>query len=229
MLVWPDTFTNYFTPEVGIAAVDIPERPLCCGRPLYDYGMLPTAKRWLRRILDDLREPIEVGVPVIGLEPSCLTVFRDELVNLFPDDVDAARLRAQCVTLADFLTARQYQPPRMNRQALVQVHCHHGAVLGFGTEAVLLRDMGLDLEIPDSGCCGMAGSFGFERGERYEVSQACGERVILPAVRSASADTLIVADGFSCREQIAQATGRRPLHFAQVLALAAESERSPNT
>jgi FAD/FMN-containing dehydrogenase/Fe-S oxidoreductase len=230
VLLWPDTFTNYFTPEVGIAAVGvleeagcrvrIPERPLCCGRPLYDYGMLPTARRWLRRILAELRDPIEAGLPVIGLEPSCLAVFRDELRNLFPADTDAIRLAGQSVTLAEFLAGRDYEPPLLNRSALVQVHCHHGAVLGYDSEKELLQRMGLEVTIPDSGCCGMAGSFGFERGQRYEVSQACGERVILPAVRAAPADTVVVADGFSCREQIGQATSRRPLHLAQVLRLA---------
>jgi Fe-S oxidoreductase len=230
VLLWPDTFTNYFTPEVGIAAVGvleeagcrvrIPERPLCCGRPLYDYGMLPTARRWLRRILAELRDPLEAGLPVIGLEPSCLAVFRDELRNLFPADADAIRLARQSVTLAEFLAGRDYQPPFLDRRALVQVHCHHGAVLGYDREKDLLQRMGLEVTIPDSGCCGMAGSFGFERGQRYEVSQACGERVILPAVRAAAADTVIIADGFSCREQIGQATSRRPLHLAQVLRLA---------
>jgi FAD/FMN-containing dehydrogenase/Fe-S oxidoreductase len=230
VLLWPDTFTNYFAPEVGIAAVEvledagcrvrIPDRPLCCGRPLYDYGMLPTAKRWLRRILADLRDPVGSGLPVIGLEPSCLAVFRDELGNLFPADTDALRLRRQSVTLGEFLSSRGYRPPRLERPALVQVHCHHGAVLGYGQEEELLRQMGLDLTIPDSGCCGMAGSFGFEHGQRYEVSQACGERVILPAVRAAPPGTVVVADGFSCREQIGQATGRQPLHLAQVIRLA---------
>jgi Fe-S oxidoreductase len=182
--------------------------------------MLPTAKRWLKRILAELREPLEAGLPVIGLEPSCLTVFRDELLNLFPADVDAQRLARQSVTLAEFLTSRDYRPGRLDRDALVQVHCHHGAVLGYRCERALLEQTGLGVRIPDSGCCGMAGSFGFERGRRYQVSQACGERVILPAVRAAPDDTVLIADGFSCREQIAQGTGRRPLHLAQVLSLA---------
>jgi FAD/FMN-containing dehydrogenase/Fe-S oxidoreductase len=231
VLLWPDTFTTYFTPEVGIAAVEvlegagyrvqIPDRPLCCGRPLYDYGMLPTARRWLRRTLAALREPVQAGIPVIGLEPSCLAVFRDELPNMFPGDADARRLAAQSFTLGEFLSREGYQPPRLHRRALVQVHCHQGAVLSHDSEQALLVAMGLELDIPDSGCCGMAGSFGYSRGQHYEVSQACGERAILPAVRGAAADTLIIADGFSCREQIAQATDRRPLHLAQVLRLAA--------
>jgi FAD/FMN-containing dehydrogenase/Fe-S oxidoreductase len=234
VLLWPDTFTDHFTPEIGIAAVGVledagytvrlPQRQLCCGRPLYDYGMLPTARRWLRRILDELREPAAGGTPVIGLEPSCLAVFRDELVNLFPDDLDARRLSQQSFTLGEFLADRGYQPPKLSRRALVQVHCHHGAVLTYDSERSLLERMGLDLELPASGCCGMAGSFGYERGQRYQVSMACGERVILPAVRAADPDTLIIADGFSCREQIVQATGRQPLHLAQVLQLGTHRE-----
>ena len=221
-------------PEIGIAAVGVledagytvrlPEQRLCCGRPLYDYGMLPTARRWLRRIVDDLREPVAAGTPVIGLEPSCLAVFRDELVNLFPDDLDARRLSRQSYTLGEFLAARDYQPPKLSGRALVQVHCHHGAVLTYDSERSLLERMGLELDFPASGCCGMAGSFGYERGQRYQVSMACGERVILPAVRAADPDTLIIADGFSCREQISQATGRQPLHLAQVLQLAGRPE-----
>ena len=236
VLLWPDTFTNYFTPEVGIAAVQvledagyrvrIPDRPLCCGRPLYDYGMLPTANRWMRRILAELREPAGAGMPLIGLEPSCLAVFRDELPNTFPGDTTARQLAKQSVTLGEFLSGRGYPPPRLERDALAQVHCHHGAVFGYGPERDLLERMGLRLEVPDSGCCGMAGSFGYERGQRYQVSRDCGERVILPAVRDAPDSTLIIADGFSCREQIAQATDRRPLHLAQVLELA---QRPRNT
>jgi len=232
VLLWPDTFTNHFSPEIGIAAVEVLEQAgcrvrlpaaatLCCGRPLYDYGMLPTARRWLQTVLRELREPLAAGWPVIGLEPSCVAVFRDELANLMPDDLDARRLTRQAMTLGEFLGQCGYQPPRLAGKALVQVHCHQGAVLTFDAERTLLRDMGLELDEPASGCCGLAGSFGFERGEHYDVSMAAGERVILPAVRDADPRTIIVADGFSCREQIAHGTGRRALHLAQVLALAA--------
>jgi Fe-S oxidoreductase len=241
VMLWPDTFTDHFAPEIGIAAVDVleragctvrlPERRLCCGRPLYDYGMLPTAKRWLRQIVEELREPAAAGVPVIGLEPSCLAVFRDELVNLFPDNLDARRLSQVSVTLGEYLAGLpDYEPPRLDgRTALVQVHCHHGAVMKFDAERALLERTGLNLEVPSSGCCGMAGSFGFERGEKYKVSVACAERVILPAVRNAVPDTLIVADGFSCREQIEQGTGRRPVHLAQLLAGDAEPVPRPKS
>ncbi|MBO0789227.1 MAG: FAD-binding oxidoreductase, partial [Actinobacteria bacterium] len=205
--------------------VRIPEQPLCCGRPLYDYGMLPTARRWLQRAVTALHEPVTAGLPVIGLEPSCLAVFRDELPSMLPGDADAQRLAAQSFTLGEFLSREGYDPPRLHGEALVQVHCHQGAVLGHDGERALLEQAGLAVEIPDSGCCGMAGSFGYEQGERYEVSRACGERVILPAVRDAPADTLIIADGFSCREQIAQGTGRRPVHLAQVLAAAGAGQQ----
>ncbi len=230
VMLWPDTFTDRFDPEVGIAAVEvleaagfrvtIPDRLLCCGRPLYDYGMLPTARRWLTRILDELRESIRAGVPLVGLEPSCLAVFRDELPNLLAGDMDAHRLAAQSFSLAELLDRRGYRPPELHRRALVQRHCHHGAVIGADADARLMSAMRLDVTTPDSGCCGMAGSFGYERGEKYEVSIACGERVILPEVRAAAEDTLVLADGFSCRSQIAHGSGRRALHLAEALALA---------
>ncbi|OZM77225.1 FAD-binding and (Fe-S)-binding domain-containing protein [Pseudonocardia sp. MH-G8] len=231
VLLWPDTFTNHFTPEVGIAAVEvlesagyvvrIPATALCCGRPLYDFGMLPTAKRWMRQILRELHEPIARGVPVVGLEPSCLAVFRDELTNLFPADADARRLSQQSVTLAELLDRTDgYTPPALHRTALVQMHCHQTATIGISADHELMRAMGLDLQLPDSGCCGMAGSFGYEAGEQYDVSMAAGERVILPAVRAAAPDTLVLADGFSCRSQIRHGAGRDTLHLAEVLAMA---------
>lgn len=229
VLLWPDTFTNYFEPHIPIAAtevleaagfrVGIPDRWLCCGRPLYDYGMLTLAKRFLRNILDDLRPAISAGVPLVGLEPSCVAVFRDELVSLFPNDLDARRLAQQSYVLAEFLEkqASDLALPELGSRALVQMHCHQAAVVSADAEERVLQRLGLDFEIPDSGCCGMAGSFGYEQGERYEVSMKCAERVILPGVREASEDTLILADGFSCRQQIAQGSNRQPLHLAEVI------------
>jgi Fe-S oxidoreductase len=232
-LVWPDTFTNYFDPDIGRAAVEVLEaagrhvllperRGLCCGRPLYDYGMLTLAKRYLRRVLDELRPHLEQGIPVVGLEPSCLAVFRDELGNLFPHDTDAQRLKAQSFTLSEFLQthAGEWPLPRLDRTALVQPHCHHHAVMGFDCETELLKSMGLDVEMAEAGCCGMAGSFGYEAGEHYSVSMAAGERALLPKVRAAEKDTLILADGFSCRSQIHAGSHRSGLHLAQVIAMA---------
>jgi FAD/FMN-containing dehydrogenase/Fe-S oxidoreductase len=230
VLLWVDTFTNHFQPQVARAAVEVLQdagfdvrltaRQLCCGRPLYDYGMLRTARSYLEQTLEELREDIRDGVPVVGLEPSCVAVFRDELPNLMPHDLDATRLAGQTFTLAETLAryAPEWEPPQVPRHGLVQVHCHQSAVLGFDAEQKLLERMGLDLDIPDSGCCGMAGSFGYEAGEKYDVSMACGERLILPAVRKAPADTILIADGFSCREQIGQATDRTAVHLAEVLA-----------
>jgi Fe-S oxidoreductase len=184
--------------------------------------MLTMARAYLRRILDQLRPQIVAGLPIVGLEPSCLAVFRDELPNLFPLDEDAKRLQAQSYLLSEFLTEKApgWNPPRLHRKALVQAHCHHQAVMGFAAERRLMNAMELEVDDPDSGCCGMAGSFGFESGEHYDVSMGAGERVILPKVRAASKDTIVIADGFSCREQIEQGTGRRALHLAQVLQLA---------
>ncbi len=232
VMLWPDTFNNHFHPHTAQAAVAVleaagfqvvvPQQPLCCGRPLYDYGMLDRAKRLLLQILDALRPQIQAGIPVVGLEPSCTAVFRDEMTNLLPDDQDARRLRQQTFLLSEFLVqkAPDYQPPTLKRKAVVHGHCHHKAIMGMDDEETVLRKMGLDLDVLDSGCCGMAGSFGYERGDRYDVSIACGERVLLPAVRDAAKDTLIVANGFSCRGQIAQQTDRHALHLAQVLQMA---------
>jgi len=199
--------------------VRVAKQSLCCRRPLYDYRMLDRAKRLLRQILDTLREPIRAGVPIVGLEPSCVTVFRDELTNLFPNDEDAKRLSGQTFMLSEFLHKKGYEPPRLQRKALVHGHCHHKSQLHFEEETELLKKAGLECDVPDSGCCGMAGSFGYE-ADHYDVGLACGERVLLPSVRHAAADELIVTDGFSCREMIRQETDRRALHFAQVLQMA---------
>ncbi|MEI6350491.1 MAG: FAD-binding and (Fe-S)-binding domain-containing protein [Verrucomicrobiota bacterium] len=236
VILWADTFNNHFFPEAAKAAVEVLEdagfhvvvqrKSLCCGRPLYDFGMLTTATHLLRQILDTLREEIELGTPVVGLEPSCVAVFRDELVGLFPTDENAKRLSGNTMMLAEFLEkhAPEYQPPKLNRKVVLHGHCHDKAIMKMAGEESLLRKMGLDVELLDSGCCGMAGSFGFER-EHYDVSEKCGERVLLPAVRTAPKDALIVTDGFSCHEQIEQLTGRKPLHIAQVIQMALRENR----
>jgi FAD/FMN-containing dehydrogenase/Fe-S oxidoreductase len=227
VLLWPDTFTNYFNPEIGIAATEVlraagcdvvlPKRVMCCGRPLYDYGFLAEAKTLLRHIMSGLRDDIAAGTPIVVLEPSCLAVFRDELPNFFPGNPDAARLSSQSFLLSEFLQKQgDYTPPRLERDILLHGHCHHKAIARLDDEEAVLRGTGARLVTLDSGCCGMAGSFGFER-EHYDLSMKVGELVLLPAVRGASAETLIVADGFSCREQIAQATGRRAIHLAEAL------------
>jgi Fe-S oxidoreductase len=230
VILWPDTFTNYFHPETGRAALEVlegagfqvtvPQSHFCCGRPLYDFGMLDRAKEYLARIMQSLGSEIDAGVPIVVLEPSCASVFRDELRGLFPKDARAARLRDQTFLLSQFLRSRGYQPPQLHRKVLLHGHCHHKALMTLTDEEALLRSMGVELNSPDSGCCGMAGSFGFER-DKYQMSRAIGERVLLPAVREAAPETLIVSDGFSCREQIAQLAGRRAFHLAEILKLAA--------
>jgi len=235
VLLWIDTFNNYFHPETSRAALEVLEHAgfvvkcsqavLCCGRPLYDFGMLADAKQYLNKLMDTLSAEIDAGLPIVVLEPSCASVFRNELVNLFPHDARARRLRQQTFLLSEFLEkhAAGYTPPRISGKVLLHGHCHHKALMKMSDEESLLRRTGVELESPDAGCCGMAGPFGFER-DKFPIAQAIGERVLLPAVRKATSDTIVVADGFSCREQIWQSTGRRAVHLAEVLRTAA----SPN-
>jgi Fe-S oxidoreductase len=230
-ILWADTFNNHFHPEVAKAAVEVleaagyqvqvPMAHVCCGRPLYDFGMLDQAEALLHNVLHELRPQIEAGVPVIGLEPSCLAVFRDELPNLLPGDADARLLAGGSFTLAELLAghAGGWRPPPIGGRAIVQGHCHQQAVIGMEPDLALLRAAGVDAELLDAGCCGMAGAFGFE-ADHYQVAMAVGERRLLPAVRTADQDTLVLADGFSCHTQIEQATGRHPLHLAEALAAA---------
>jgi FAD/FMN-containing dehydrogenase/Fe-S oxidoreductase len=227
VLLWPDTFNNYFRPQAPIAAtqvleslgftVDIPDRLLCCGRPLYDWGRLHEAKALWRQTLAALRTEIEVGTPIVGLEPACVSTFRDELVSLFPAEQNAHRLSAQTLFLTEFLERNHCDLPRIDRNALIQIHCHHHAVIKPVAEKEFLQQLGLDFEIMASGCCGMAGSFGFEK-DKYAVSMIAAERVLLPKVRDAGPETLIIANGFSCREQIEQGAGRKTHHIAEVIA-----------
>ncbi len=234
-ILWPDTFNNHFHPDVAGAAVDaleragyevrVPAAHLCCGRPLYEFGMLEQARRYLLRIIHTLGAEIRAGTPIVVLEPACLTVFRDELLQILPGDEQGKRLSRQVFLFSDFL--EQMAPDAdfgsLSRKAVVHGHCHHQAVIGMDAEVSLLKKLGLDFHVLDSGCCGMAGAFGFEK-EKYEVSMRCAERVLLPAVRGAGADTLVIADGYSCREQIAQATDRNPVHLSQVLRMAMQGD-----
>ena len=242
VILWADTFNNFFLPQTLVAGhevlevagfeVVVPRKILCCGRPLYDFGMLDTAKRMLREIMETLQDDIRAGTPIVGLEPSCVSVFKNELCNLYPEQDDAKRLREQTFTLAEFLEKKApgFKIPELNRKAVVHGHCHHKAVMKTEAEEKLMGDMQLDYQMLDSGCCGMAGYFGYLEGQQYEVGLAAGERVLLPAVRDAAADTLVIADGFSCREQIEQGTNRQGMHIAQVLQMALrEQNGSPKT
>ena len=231
VILWPDTFNNYYHPEVAHAAarvlaaagceVHVPPRPLCCGRPLYEFGLLASARAYLERILATLEADIRAGTPIVGLEPACVSVFREELPNLLAHDEQAKRLSSQVFLLSEFLAHRApaFTAGRLKGKALIHAHCHHQAVLKTDALREMLERLGLDYELLDSGCCGMAGSFGFER-EKYDVSVKCAERVLLPAVREADNETLIVTNGFSCRAQIEELAGRRPLHLAELLSSA---------
>lgn len=227
VLLWPDTFSNFLHAQAPTAAsrvleqlgfdVRLPGNPVCCGRPLYDYGWLGPARKRLEQTLQTLQPAMDDGLPVIALEPSCLSVFRDELLNLFPDDERARWLADNSWLLADFLAQREdLELPRLDGEVLVHGHCHQDAMAGLDGTRRLLERLGLKVSTPDTGCCGMAGGFGFE-ADKYDISQRIGESVLLPAVREASLDTWIVSDGFSCREQIQRGTGRRVLHSAELL------------
>ncbi len=230
VLLWPDTFTNNFEPEVARAAVRVlnaagftvrvPTRAVCCGLTWISTGQLPTAKRILRRTLRTLRPELRLSTPVVVLEPSCAAVFRSDLPELLHGDEDAHRLAEQTRTLAELLAERapEWQPPRLDSHAVVQPHCHHHAILGFDPDRDLLSRTGLDADVLDAGCCGLAGNFGFERGH-YDVSVACAEDKLMPAIRAQPPGTLITADGFSCRTQIRElAPDTAPVHSAQLLA-----------
>jgi FAD/FMN-containing dehydrogenase/Fe-S oxidoreductase len=232
VVLFADTFTNFFEPQIPIAAVEVLERAgfrvivprdqLCCGRPLYDQGMLERAKARLRDVIEVLDPFAAVGIPIVGLEPSCILTFRDELPSLFSGDPRAKTIAAQSFLLDEFLAreAPDFAPPEIRRRTLVQGHCHQKALAGIGGEIALLsRAAGAELEVLDAGCCGMAGAFGYERAH-FEVSRAIGARVLFPAIDKAPPDAIIVADGFSCRSQIRHfCPSRRPMHLAEVLNL----------
>jgi Fe-S oxidoreductase/FAD/FMN-containing dehydrogenase len=228
VILWADTFNNHFHPETLRAGLEVlteagfrvrvPRQQPCCGRPLYDFGMLDEARKYLERVLEVFAREIDAGVSIVMLEPSCASVFRDELRNLMPGDKRASRLRSQTFLLSEFLErhAPGYEPPRLERNVILHGHCHQKAVMKMSHAEALLRKMGAEVQSLDAGCCGMAGPFGFER-EKYAISKAVGERVLLPAVRKAAEETVIVSDGFSCREQIYQETGRRAVHLAEAM------------
>lgn len=241
VILFADTFNNYYHVETAKAAVEVledagfrvevPMQDMCCGRPLYDYGFLNMARRWAEDIIEKLRPQIQAGIPIVVLEPSCWAVFKDELTNILPPrNEDAIRLQKLVYTFGDFLKKRapHYRVPRLARKALLHAHCHQHAldvlndkVYGdLHAEKEVLKQMGVEFDQPHAGCCGMAGAFGYEQGDHYDVSLGAGERVLLPKVREAEDQKVVIADGFSCRSQIEQETDRTALHLAQVVQLA---------
>jgi FAD/FMN-containing dehydrogenase/Fe-S oxidoreductase len=226
VLLWVDTFTDHFSPEVGQAAarvlraagydVQITEKPVCCGLTWISTGQLDGARNQLRRSLTALDQALRFGTPIVGLEPSCTAVLRHDLPELLPDDPRSARVAASTRTLAELLAGtRDWTPPRLDGvRAVAQPHCHQHAVMGWQADAALLGQAGASVRAV-GGCCGLAGNFGVERGH-YEVSQAVAETALLPAVREAPHDAVILADGFSCRTQIEQLAGVQSKHLAQL-------------
>jgi FAD/FMN-containing dehydrogenase/Fe-S oxidoreductase len=236
VVLFPDTFNNHLHTQVGVSCVEaieaggwqviIPEGHLCCGRPLYDYGFLDVAERYLHDVVDRLRPYVRVGTPIVGMEPSCLAVFRDELPKMLPHDDDASRLAGNALHFGEFFDRYDIDVPHLEGQALLWGHCHHRATGGIAPEQRVLERMGLEVESLKGGCCGLAGSWGFERG-KYQISMDCGEQAILPSVRKVPQDTVVVANGFSCKTQIADAdTGRRALHLGEVMHLARMNGRT---
>ncbi|WP_460904984.1 FAD-binding and (Fe-S)-binding domain-containing protein [Paraburkholderia jirisanensis] len=238
VILWVDTFNDHFTPDVAAAATDVltqlgyrvvlPKRRLCCGRPLYDYGLLERARELLVNVLDDLADDIAAGVPLVGLEPGCLSVFKDELLKQLPDSEAARRLSAQTFLFADFVAREPFDWPKLDAQVIVHGHCHQKSLFGMQGDTALLERLGVQWKLLDTGCCGMAGSFGFN-DKHHAMSQQIGEDTLFPALRAAAPQTIVLTNGFSCREQIEHGTGRTALHIAQLAqrALAAGTVRGP--
>jgi Fe-S oxidoreductase len=228
VVLWVDTFTDHFSPSVGQAAVAVledagvrvrlPAGAACCGLTWISTGQLDAARRRLRHTLDVLGPDLAKGTSIVGLEPSCTATLRSDLVELLPDDPRAVQLAGSILTLAEFLTGRAgWTPPSLaGVTALAQPHCHQHAVMGWQADADLLAGAGAAVSSV-GGCCGLAGNFGVERGH-YEVSVAVAETALLPAVRAAAADVVVLADGFSCRTQLEQLTDRTGTHLAELLA-----------
>jgi FAD/FMN-containing dehydrogenase/Fe-S oxidoreductase len=225
VVLFDDTFNNYFRPDTAAAAhevlarggcrVELPAQRVCCGRPYYDYGMLEQAKRALQRVLEVLGARLDAGIPIVVLEPGCLSVFRDELRQLVPGDPRAARLAVQAVSLPELLNRRNFKAG-ISKRVLMHAHCHQKALWGVTSDLCLLKSAGCEVLAPDTGCCGMAGSYGY-RPQHAGASRRIAELALLPALADAR-DAAVVASGFSCREQIETLTGRRTLHIAELLA-----------
>jgi Fe-S oxidoreductase len=225
VVLFDDTFNNHFRPQTAAAAqkaleksgcaVELPREHLCCGRPYYDFGMLERAKASLERVFEVLAPQLERGLPIVVLEPGCLSVFRDELHQLFRADARAARLAQHVTSLSELLNTRAFKG-EINRQVLMHGHCHQKALWGTSADMTLLQRSGCELLAPDTGCCGMAGAFGY-RPEFYQTSKRIAGLALLPAL-AAAPEATVLASGFSCREQIEGLAGRPTLHLAELLA-----------
>ncbi|CAH2945210.1 MAG: Fe-S protein, homolog of lactate dehydrogenase SO1521 [uncultured Paraburkholderia sp.] len=225
VILWVDTFNDHFSPEIATAAFDVltrigyqvvlPRKRLCCGRPLYDYGLLDEARALLRSTVNELADDIRAGVPVVGLEPGCLSVFKDELLKQLPGDPIAKKLLDQTFLFSDFVARADFEWPQLDANVIVHGHCHQKSIFGMKGDTALLDKLGVRWRLLDTGCCGMAGSFGFN-ADHYELSMKIAEDKLLPLVRQAPSEAIVVTNGFSCREQIQQGAARQSLHIAQL-------------
>ncbi|MBP2365675.1 FAD-binding and (Fe-S)-binding domain-containing protein [Pseudonocardia parietis] len=233
LLLWTDTFTDHFDPDVAADAVavltalgyrvELPPRNVCCGLTWTSTGQVTAARRVLARSLRAIGPALDAGIPVVGLEPSCTAALRSDAAELLPDEPRVTLLGQQVSTFAELLGRHADELSAVagegNGKALVQIHCHQHAELGSEPDRAVLKALGVDATVLDSGCCGLAGNFGFEDGH-YDVSMACAERALLPAVRAADDGVDLLADGYSCRTQVRQAGEREPVHLAQIAARA---------
>ncbi|HEX5432965.1 MAG TPA: FAD-linked oxidase C-terminal domain-containing protein [Candidatus Angelobacter sp.] len=231
VVLFPDTFNNFFFPRTARAAVRVledagyevlvPQQHICCGRPLYDYGFLDMAKEYLKNVMGILMPYVDAGTPIVVLEPSCWSVLRDEINGLFPERRETHKIMENTFLFSEFLVEKaKYHPPVLHLGGVMHAHCHHKAIVkGAEHEQKLLQQMEMGVRTLADGCCGMAGSFGYEEGH-FEVSTKIGEHALAPAVRNSGRGEVIIADGFSCRGQISQMTDRQGLHMAEVIELA---------
>ncbi len=245
VVVWPDTFTDAWSPQHGVATVRVleaagetvavPTQWACCGRPLYDQGMLQLARRWLTRLVEVLDPWTSRGIPVVVPEPSCLAAFRDELPQLLRNDPRAVRLAGLTRSLAEHLEAIGWEPPPTSAPAgrvVVHPHCQSRAVVGTRADRAVLERAGYEVEVLDAGCCGLAGSFGFTAGEHATLSRQIAEQTWLPRMHAAAAGVsdpgtsgeqagrapaTVLADGFSCATQAAQLGGPPTRTLAELL------------
>jgi Fe-S oxidoreductase len=227
VLLWVDSFNNGFTPQVLEAGVEVLEKlgfnvllmkkHICCGRPYYDVGMLDEAKRNLSGILSQLEPALVAKIPVIVLEPSCLSVFRDEMPGLFPDDERASQLRSSIMTLSEFIQNRGLPLPSLAKDVHIHGHCHQKACGGMGAEQSLLDKLGNGGRVLPTGCCGVAGAYAYHT-KTAPVAQTIGMNEFKPHLDKLPEEADVVADGFSCRGQIKKVSGRDPIHLAQLLA-----------
>jgi Fe-S oxidoreductase len=239
VVLWPDTFNNYLTPNVLKAgdsvlekaglAPQLPDGGVCCGLTWFSTGQLGMTKRVLERTARVLAPVQEAGLPIVVMEPSCATMLRSEARSVLGETPFTDYLRDNVVTLAEALEryAPDWQPPAVGRPAVGQVHCHQSSVLGFDADERLMKRAGIDTTEMQRSCCGLAGNFGFEDGH-YDVSRASAERLLLPAIEGAPADAVLMADGYSCRTQVQQLAGRRATHLAEILDAAGSDSAGPD-